>query len=142
MSYIAKRITEAVVGAPVDADVFVFDGTGGVKKITYANLLAAIVGLVPFAITSVERLREIVSAEGYQLTAITYDSDGVVTTATVLWPDGSAGTFTTVTKNATFLSIDAFTITHTTSGKTITQTAVTRNANGQVTVKPALTITP
>lgn len=87
-----------------------------------------------------QRLKEIVTSEGYEVLSANYDSDGVVTTATVKWPDGSAGTFTTVTKNATFLTIDAFTISHTDSGKTVTQALVTRNVSGQLTVKPALTV--
>lgn len=86
------------------------------------------------------RLKEWVSGEDYELTAVTYDADGVPTTATVKWPDASAGTFTTTTKNSTWLAVDAYTISHTASGKTVTQTAVTRDSNGQVTVKPALTV--
>jgi len=86
------------------------------------------------------RLKEWVSGEDYELTAITYDADGVVTTATVKWPDGSAGTFTTTTKNSTWLAVDAYTISHTASGKTVTQAAVTRDGSGLVTVKPALTV--
>lgn len=86
------------------------------------------------------RLVEITEAEGYQLSTITYDDDGVVETATVLWPDGSAGVYTTTTKNATFLTVDAFTITHSNSSKTVTQSAVTRDSSGRVTVKPALTV--
>lgn len=78
--------------------------------------------------------------EAYEATSITRDSDGVVTTATVAWPDGSAGTFTTTTKNTTWLAVDAFTVTHTDSGKTVTQAAVTRNSAGEVTTKPALTV--
>lgn len=70
----------------------------------------------------------------------TLDSDDVITTAAVVWPDGSAGTFTTVTKNTTFLCIDAFTVTHTDSGKTVTQAALTRNGNGTVTVRPIPTV--
>lgn len=77
-------------------------------------------------------------AEAYELTAITRDADGVPTTATAKWPDGVAGTFTTVTKNATWLAVDAYTITH--GAKTVTQAAVTRDANGDITVKPALTV--
>ncbi len=124
------------------------DGTGeslrsfGSKVNTNNAYFDAALAVLTAAVAVTGRLKEMVSADGYELTAITYDSDGVVTTATVLWPDGSAGTFTTVTKNATFLTIDAFTVTHTTSGKTITQALVTRSASGQVTVKPALTITP
>jgi hypothetical protein len=89
-----------------------------------------------------ERLKAWTSGQAYQTAAATYDSDGVVTTATVSWPDGSAGTFTTTTKNTTFLAVDAFTISHTDSGKTVTQTAVTRDSLGAVTVKPALTVAP
>lgn len=82
-------------------------------------------------------------AEGelYETTAVTWDSDGVVSSATVKWPDGSAGTFTRTSKNATWLAIDAYTITHALSGQTVTQAAVTRDAaTGNVTVKPALTV--
>jgi len=89
------------------------------------------------------RLKEMVAADGYELTALTRDGDDVVTTATVKWSDGTAGVFTTTTKNATYLVIDAFTITYLGSTtRTITQPAVTRNANGAVTTKPALTIAP
>lgn len=76
----------------------------------------------------------------YSLTSATRDSDGVITNATVSWPDGSAGTFTRTTKNATFLTIDAYTVTHTDSGKTVTQSAVTRDSSGNVTAQPALTV--
>lgn len=76
----------------------------------------------------------------YSLTSATRDSDGVITTATVSWPDASTGTFTRTTKNATFLTIDAYTVTHTDSGKTVTQSAVTRDSSGNVTAQPALTV--
>lgn len=76
----------------------------------------------------------------YAVTSATRDSDGVITTASVSWPDGSTGTFTRTTKNATFLTIDAYTVTHTDSGKTVTQPAVTRDSSGNVTAQPALTI--
>lgn len=86
------------------------------------------------------QLKGWVSGEGYQLTAITRNANGTPTTATALWPDGSAGVFTATTINATFATVDAYTITHTTSSKTVTQTAVTRDSAGAVTVKPALTV--
>lgn len=78
----------------------------------------------------------------FEMTAITYDgtTTTVPVTATVKWPDDSAGTFTATTINATFAVVDAYTITHTASGSTVTQSAVTRNAEGNVTVKPALTV--
>jgi hypothetical protein len=87
-----------------------------------------------------QTLKAWAEAGAYELTAITVDSDEVVTTATAKWPDGSAGTFTTTTKNSTWLAVDAYTISHTASAKTVTQTAVTRNSNGTVTIKPALTV--
>jgi hypothetical protein len=79
-------------------------------------------------------------SESYELTAITRDIDEVVVTATVKWPDGSGGTFTTVTKNVTWLVVDAYTISHTLSGKTITQAAVTRDSAGAIITKPALAV--
>jgi hypothetical protein len=101
---------------------------------------AALTANVGGAVASDQVLREWAGGEDYELTAVTYDSDGVVTTATAKWPDGSAGTFTTTTKNLTWLAVDAYTISHTASGKTVTQAAVTRDGNGLVTVKPALTV--
>ena len=76
----------------------------------------------------------------YELTSITRDADNVPTTATAKWPDGSAGVFTVTSKNATWLAIDAYTITHVNGSKTVTQAAVTRNASGAITTKPALTV--
>lgn len=79
-------------------------------------------------------------SSAFSITTATLDSDGVITTASVLWPDGSTGTFTRTTKNATFLAIDAYNVTHTDSGKTVTQAAVTRDSSGNITTQPALTI--
>lgn len=78
----------------------------------------------------------------YQLSSITYHVTytNVVSTATVLWPDGSGGTFTATTINTTWEAIDAYTITHSLSSKTVTQSAVTRNSDGNVTVKPNLSV--
>ena len=101
---------------------------------------AAGVSLAGGATVTDARLKEWTEAGAYEATAISFDADGVVTTATVKWPDGSAGVFTTVTKNTTWLAVDAYTITHTVSGLTVTQAAVTRDADGNVTTKPALTV--
>ncbi len=120
------------------------DGTLKAGAVDGAGVLAS--GVVTWAklatgsAVEAETLKQWTEGECYELTAITYDSDGVPTTATVKWPDGSAGTWTTVTKNSTWLAVDAFTVSHTASSKTVTQAAITRDANGQVTVKPALTV--
>ena len=104
------------------------------------QLDAAILALAGGASVTDARLKEWASGEDYEMTAATWDTDGVISAATVKWPDGSAGAFTTVTKDATWLAINAYTITHTVSGKTVTQPAVTRDANGNITVKPAITV--
>lgn len=94
----------------------------------------------PPGVTDAEKLKWWAEARAYTLTSATRDSDDVISSATVAWPDGSSGTFTRVTKNATFLVIDAYTVTHDTFGKTVTQSAVTRNAAGSITAQPALTV--
>lgn len=86
-------------------------------------------------------LKEWTNAEAYEANgAVTRDSNGIPTTFNVTWPDGSAGVFTTTANDATTGAINAYTITHVASGKTVTQTAVTRDTNGAVTNKPLLTV--
>jgi hypothetical protein len=107
------------------------------------TLDAAVDGLLGGASLSVQQLKDWAAGECYEATAVIFDSDGVPTTATVKWPDGSAGTWTitpTTGKNTTWLAVDGYSITHTGSGKTVTQPTVTRDGNGAVTVKPALTV--
>lgn len=81
-------------------------------------------------------------AESYQPVTVTYHGtyEYTVSTMTVKWPDGAGGTFTTDTINATWEGIDAYHITHNGSSQTITQAAVTRNGDGNVTAKPNLTV--
>jgi hypothetical protein len=119
--------------------------TGVAAKATTFNsplgeLDSAITNLLGGASVTDQTLTEWTEGEDYEMTSVIWDSDFVVSSATVKWPDGSAGTFTRTTKNATWLAIDAYTITHTDSGKTVTQTAVTRDSDGNVTTKPALTV--
>ena len=83
--------------------------------------------------------------QNFTLLSATRNTSEVITTASVLWPDGATGTFTPTTINATFNTIDAFTITYvwTNAGggtHTITQTAVTRDASGAVTAQPTPTV--
>lgn len=99
--------------------------------------LTAIVG---GATASAQQLKDWATGECYEMTSAAYDADQVITGGTVKWPDSSAGVFATTTKNSTWLAVDAFTISHAASSQTVTQAAVTRDSNGQVTVKPALTV--
>ncbi|MDL5159387.1 hypothetical protein [Actinomycetospora termitidis] len=89
------------------------------------------------------RLRAWTLSEAWRFTAApSVDGNGAYTTGPVAWPDGVTGTYTTTTAatGAALGAIDAYTITYAPSGgptRTVTQAAVTRDANGRVTVRPA-----
>jgi len=90
-----------------------------------------------------EKLRAWANSEAYSLTAITYNDDNAVETANVVWPDGSTGVFTSDSFDDNFPNnIRSFHVTYIAGGitKTITQAAVTRDDNGNVTSQPTLTI--
>lgn len=73
---------------------------------------------------------------------ITRNTDGAATSASVVWPDGTAGTYTG-TPSLTFAgAIDSYTITYGSPvTKTYTQPSVTRDSNGAVISRPAITVT-
>lgn len=75
----------------------------------------------------------------YELLVPTYDVDGLIEGATVRWPDGSAGVFASVV-NEELLTIDGYSITHVASNQRVVQASVARDATGNVTNKPALTV--
>jgi len=82
-------------------------------------------------------------AQSFQLVSATRDVNGAITTASIVWPDGATGTFTTDTASTAFPgAIDAWHATYVLGAltKTVTQPAVTRDANGAVTAQPAITI--
>lgn len=85
-------------------------------------------------------LAEWTAAQAYQMTAITYSAlyTGAIASAALLWPDGSAGTLTTVL--ATPGRVESYTVTHTDSGLTVRQAVVTRNDDNLVVIKPVLTV--
>lgn len=80
------------------------------------------------------------AGKNYELINITRDAEGRVTSASAIWPDGSTGTYTATNYNATHEVYDGYTISHTDSGKTVTQAAVTRNSEGAIITKPQLTV--
>ncbi|GAA4845419.1 hypothetical protein GCM10023201_40800 [Actinomycetospora corticicola] len=83
-------------------------------------------------------------AQAFRLVSATRDANSAITTASVVWPDGSTGTFTTTTASSAFPgAIDAYTVTYVPASgasKTVTQPAVTRDSAGAVTAQPALTV--
>lgn len=140
----------SLVAAINEVLVTAYTEIGSLGSLTTANqtsLVAALNELRAQTITygiyvSAAQLIAWTESEAYELTGATIDATyGIVSSGTVKWPDGSGGAFTATTINATFAAIDAYTITHTVSSHTVTQAAVTRNANGAVTVKPALVVT-
>jgi hypothetical protein len=94
-------------------------------------------------ISTDQRLKEMAECGSFikSISSVTRDGDDVLTGIVFKWPDGSDGVFTLTTKNNTWLAVDAFTITHVTSGKIITQPAISRDSNGNISVKPAMTVT-
>ena len=107
---------------------------------------AALPTLAPIAaVTSINgktgaidtRLNDARTPEAMFAGAITY-TGGAPTSAAVIWPDGTTGTYTG-TPSATFPgSIDSYTITYGTA-LIYTQPAVSRDAAGNITNQPAIT---
>lgn len=89
--------------------------------------------------TSTNNLKAWAESEAYEPLTIERDSNGNTTSATVRWPDGSSGALTTVI-DPTLRTVDGYSITHAASSQRVVQGSVTRDALGNVTNKPALTV--
>lgn len=71
---------------------------------------------------------------------ITRDSNGAATSASVRWPNGKTGTYTATTVSTAFPgAVDAYTVTY--GSRTVTQPAVTRDANGAIVNRPEMVVT-
>ena len=72
--------------------------------------------------------------------AVTVDNDDLITSAAVVWPDGTPGTLTITSRDANN-SVLAYNITYGSPvTKTYTQPPITRNANGAATNIPAIVV--
>lgn len=73
---------------------------------------------------------------------ITRDANQAVTSAQVVWPDGTPGTFTALVLSSTFPgAVDSYKITYGSPvSKTFTQPAITRNAAGAATTVPQIVV--
>lgn len=80
--------------------------------------------------------------DGIIVGTITRDTNDAALSANVVWPDGTTGTYEADTVSTAFPgAVDAYHVTY--DGpvpKTYTQPAVTRNANGAVTVLPEMVV--
>ncbi|OZD03901.1 hypothetical protein CH275_16045 [Rhodococcus sp. 06-235-1A] len=74
--------------------------------------------------------------------AITRSANGAATGFSVVWDDGATGVFVGTESTTTPGAIDSYTVTHVLGGvtTTYTQPALTRNASGAVTARPAMTV--
>jgi hypothetical protein len=74
--------------------------------------------------------------------AITRSANGAATGFGVVWDDGATGVFVGTESPTTPGAIDSYTVTHVLGGvaTTYTQPALTRNAAGAVTARPAMTV--
>jgi hypothetical protein len=72
--------------------------------------------------------------------AVTVDGSDQVTSAAVLWPDGTPGTLTITSRDATG-AVTAYNITYgSPANKTFTQPTITRNSNGAATNVPQIVV--
>lgn len=73
---------------------------------------------------------------------ITRDANGAATSAPVVWPDGTPGTYTALEVSSAHPgAVDSYSVTYGSPvSKTFTQPTVTRNAAGAVTACPAIVV--
>jgi len=141
---VIKKLNPIGIGLlnqPLDADEVALyaDAFGGLQLKTQSGTTQVSSG--NFSFSSDAYLKEVVSAEGYEPLTLFRDSDDVITSGIVKWPDGISGIFTTLIKGSGFNTIDSYSVSYFGSPtKTVTQPLLFRNVNGAVTGKPPLTI--
>jgi hypothetical protein len=118
----------ALVGAP--ADTAISTAINAPASATRAALNATYVGLKQAA-----KNPDLLIAG-----AVTLDGSDQVTSAAVLWPDGTPGTLTITSRDATG-AVTGYNITYGSPvTKTFTQPTITRNANGAATNVPQIVV--
>lgn len=81
-------------------------------------------------------------AGAWRVVTATYNTDGAMASANIQWPDGSSGIFTADAFNATYPElVDAWHATYAgVPTRLVTQAAVTRDSDGNMTAQPAITV--
>ncbi|HWI05731.1 MAG TPA: hypothetical protein VNT52_18130 [Acidimicrobiales bacterium] len=119
-----------------DGDSVIFQH-GVLKSMVAAAVADAIDGIGPGTYAGDAELAALL--DPIIVGAITRDANGAATSAGVVWPDGTAGAYTATTVSSAFPgAVDAYTVTK--GALTFTQPAVTRNSDGAVTNRPAVTV--
>jgi len=78
---------------------------------------------------------------GFQFLTNSFDSTNSRVSATVLWPDGSPGSWSRITKNTIFNTESSWIVSHEWSGSTVMQPEITYDEWGGELVKPELVCT-
>lgn len=97
----------------------------------------------PMPEATIAQLAEWAISEDFRLVSATRNANGAITSATIEWPDGAAGTFTADLLSVAFPgATDAWHASYVglSGTRTITQPAVTRDADGAVASQPAIVI--
>jgi hypothetical protein len=126
-SFAYVRADETNGGQPT---LYFWDGTSLARMGTSASALG-------------EKLLAWAYASSFQLVSAIRDSNDAIVSASIVWPDGATGAFTTDIASVDFPgAIDAWHATYVNGSttKTVTQPVVSRDAGGAVTVQPAITI--
>jgi hypothetical protein len=96
-------------------------------------------GGLGFATTAIsERLIAWTLGQLWSYTSISRDVDGVLTSASVRWPDNTVGTLTRTAKDATWQAVTSFTVSY--NALTVTQSAITFDVNGNLATRPRPTV--
>jgi hypothetical protein len=112
------------------------DGGGALRYAATGALVPVVSGDAAFLVGNPDLLL-------YGPETWTRDANGAVLTAPARWPDGATGQFTALTVSSSFPgAVDSYKVTHVLNGttRTYTQPTLTRDANGGVTVRPAITV--
>ena len=82
-------------------------------------------------------------AEAWSVQSVTRDTNGIVESAVVVWPDGSVGDFNVLEVDGEWLAVDSYSVSHSLSGKVAVQPPVVRDSStGQVIEQPAMQVQP
>jgi hypothetical protein len=123
--------------------------TGG-PIVAKRNWLDGVLGNTPLSAARLNDLEADVESALLQLSrdpeqlftgAVTNDANGAPVSASVTWPDGVAGVYAGTASTSFPGAVDAYTVTRVgTPTQTYTQPTVTRDTAGNITNRPAITV--
>ncbi len=136
-----SAVTSAVTQVPADAFTSYWSLHGWTQVDPPGGLPGS--GLAPMLDLAAWLKEHASNLEALIVGSITRDGNGAATSAGVVWPDGTSGTYTATTVSTAFPgAVDAYTVTYAGgTTRTVAQPAVTRDSTtGAVTSRPAMTV--